>query len=69
MGQGIIALLSNLFGMAKSAFGFQSKKLDLRNTSAMQTAAAAQSERNEVGRSEKAVAARNVDEVRNEISE
>ena len=66
---GFVDLISNALGAVKEFFGFQSKKLDLRNSAPMQAAAAAQAEIDAQDKSEKAIAAQDVKETRNELAE
>lgn len=65
----IIALISNALGATKELLGFQSKKLDLNNSPAMQKAAQAQSEVDAANKVEKAIAEKDVDEIRKQLSE
>lgn len=65
----ILALVSNLFGAIKEVFGFQSKRLDLKNAQDVKDAAVRQAELDAVAKTEKAVAEKNTDELRKEIAE
>jgi hypothetical protein len=65
----IISLISNALGAVKEWFGFQSKKLDLKNSASIQAAAQQQAEIKAVEKTEQAIATGNVNEIRNEISE
>lgn len=65
----VIAMISNLAGMAKEFLGFQSKKLDLKNTASAQAAATAQKEVDAQDKTAKAIANDDLDELRKEASE
>lgn len=68
MGTGIIALIANLFGAVQQFFGFQSKRLDLKNTQDMKDADAAQKEQDQKDAINKAIAEKNKDEIIKGIS-
>ena len=65
---GALTLLSNLFGALKEFFGFQSKKLDLNNTKEMQVAAEKVNKQAEIDKINKAIAEKDVDEIRKNLS-
>jgi hypothetical protein len=53
----------------KEFFGFQSRKLDLRNSAKVQAAAEAQSEIDADNKTEQAIAKQDLKEMRNELAE
>lgn len=62
-------LIGNLFGAIKEFFGFQSKRLDLKNSAAMQQAAVNQTEASERDKTAKAIANHDENEIRKELAE
>jgi hypothetical protein len=69
MFESIVSLVGNAFGAVKEFFGFQSKRLDLKNTADVKAAAAAQSEATAVDQVEKAVAGKDVNAIRKDLAE
>jgi hypothetical protein len=65
----IVSLVANALNAAKEFFGFQTKKLDLKNQADVKAAAVAQQEINAVDRAEAAVASADLKEVRHELAE
>jgi hypothetical protein len=65
---GIFYLISNIFGAVKEFFGFQNKRLDLKNTQEMKNADAAQKEQDNKDAINKAIQEKNEDEIRKGIS-
>jgi len=65
----IVELISNAFGAVKEFFGFQSKKLDLKNQAPVVAAAVAQDEVEARDKTRTAIANQNVKETRNELAE
>ena len=65
---GVVDLISNIFGAVKEFFGFQNKRLDLKNTQAMKDADAAQKEQDKKDAINKAIREKNEDEIRKGIS-
>jgi hypothetical protein len=66
---GIVDLISNLVGAVKEFFGFQSKKLDLRNAADVKAAAANQDEAKARDVTSQAIAKKDTDEIRRELAE
>lgn len=64
----IVGLISNVFGALKEFFGFQSKRLDLKNTQDMKDAEKAQNEQATKDKINQAIVEKNEDEVRKGIS-
>ncbi len=64
----IIALISNALGAVKEFFGFQSKKLDLKNTAEMKKGAVVQQEQALKDTANKAIANKDEDEIRKMLS-
>jgi hypothetical protein len=64
-----VALLSNLFGAVKGFFGYQNKKLDLKNAADVKAAADAQNEVSARDKTDAAIASKDVTEIRKELSE
>lgn len=64
-----LSLASNLAGAVKEFFGFQSKKLDLKNAADVKAAQAVQDEVDAGDETRKAIAKKDANEIRNEISE
>jgi len=64
----MIQLISNIFGAIKEFFGFQSKKLDLKNTEEMKKGAKAEQEQNEQDLTNQAISRKDVNEIRKELS-
>lgn len=65
----VIAMISNLAGAAKEFFGFQTKKLDLKNQAPVVAAQVAQNEVQARDKTRQAIASQNVKETRNELAE
>jgi hypothetical protein len=65
----IIALLSNGFNAIAQVFGFQSKKLDLKNQPDVKQAAEAQKEAGAQDKARAAIAKKDTDEIRRDLSE
>lgn len=65
----MLELIGNLFGAVKEFFGFQGKRLDLKNGAAMQQAAAAQTEAEARDKTAQAIAQKDTDEIRKELAE
>lgn len=66
---GVLELISNALGIVKEWLGFQSKKLDLKNAADVKDAAKRQDEVSAVDKTEKAIAGKDVNELRNELAE
>lgn len=64
----MLTLLSNIFGAVKEFFGFQSKKLDLKNAADVKNASVRQQEQDEVDATNKAIAKKDIDEIRKRLS-
>lgn len=64
----MLQLISNVFGAIKEFFGFQSKKLDLNNTVEMKKGAVLTKEQEAVDKTNKAIAEKDEDEIRKELS-
>jgi hypothetical protein len=64
-----VSLVSNFLGVVKEWFGFQSKKLDLKNTAPMEAAKAAQVERDAVDKTNTAIAKGDANELEKELAE
>lgn len=64
-----LALASNAIGAVKEFFGFQSKKLDLKNQADVKAAAIAQNEVTANDKTSKAIANDDLDEIRKEGAE
>jgi hypothetical protein len=65
----VVGLIANALGAVKEFFGFQSRKLDLRNSAKVQAAAEAQSEIDADNKTEQAIAKQDLKEMRNELAE
>lgn len=65
----IVGLISNFFGAVKELCGFQSKRLDLKNTDAMRAAESARQEQAAKDKTAQAIKTEDVKEVRNELAE
>lgn len=65
----IVGLISNFFGAVKELCGFQSKRLDLKNTDAMKASAAAQQEQAAKDQSATAIKNEDAEELRKELAE
>ena len=66
---GIVELISNGLSAIAQFFGFQSKRLDLKNAPDVKQAAIAQDEVNAVDAEEKAVEQNNVEQIRKDLAE
>jgi hypothetical protein len=66
---GIFSLLSNAFSALSGWLGFQTKKLDLKNSPAVQAAAAEQAEQAKVDATNQAIAKKDVTDIRQELAE
>jgi hypothetical protein len=64
-----LELAANLVGLGKEWLGLQSKKLDLKNTAAMEQAKERQDEVKAQDTTNRAIAGKDADEVRRELSE
>ncbi len=64
-----LAFAANLAGAVKEWFGFQGKRLDLKNAPDVKAARAAQDELDAEDKTRKAIAKKDTDEIRNELSE
>jgi hypothetical protein len=64
-----IALISNFFGAVKGFFGYQNKKLDLKNAPDVKAAAQAQNEVSARDKTEAAISGKDAAEIRKELSE
>lgn len=64
----MLQLISNVFGAIKEFFGFQSKKLDLNNTEEMKKSETLKKEQQAVDKTNKAIAEKDEDEIRKELS-
>ncbi len=64
-----IGLISNFFGAVKGFFGYQNKKLDLKNAEDVKAAAVAQNEVSARDKTDAAIASKDEAEIRREISE
>ena len=67
--ESIVAAISALLGIVKEVLGLKSKQVDLKNAADVKQAAVNQAELDAVSKTEKAVAEKNLDEARTEISE
>ncbi|GEM_PF-2391850 len=65
----IVGLIANALAAVKEFFGFQTKRLELKNSAPMQKAAAAQNEVNAAARARSAIAKQDVEATRNELAE
>lgn len=65
----LITLLSNVAGIVSGWLGLENKKLDLKNAADMKQAAQASDEQKAKDKTAAAVAARDSDELRKELSE
>lgn len=66
---GIVELLANALGVVKEFFGFQSKRLDLKNAQDVKDAAIKRDEQRALDKSQRAVADGDLAEIRKELSE
>ena len=64
----VLELISNTLGAIKEFFGFQSKRLDLKNTQAMKEAEEAQKEQDKKDAINKAIIEKNEEEIRKGLS-
>jgi type II secretory pathway pseudopilin PulG len=65
----IVGLISNALGAVKEWLGFQSKRLDLKNTDAMRAAAQAQQEQAAKDRTATEITNQDVNKLRDELAE
>ncbi len=65
----IVELASNFFGAIKETFGFAGKRSDLNNTADMKQAKEAKGEAAANDKASKAIATKNLDEIRNDLAE
>lgn len=65
----IVSLFANAFDLVAKVFGFQSKRLDLKNSAEMQQASEAQKELDARDATAKAISAKDVEEIRKELAE
>lgn len=66
---GILSLISNALGVLSGWLGIQSKRLDLKNAPDVKAAAVEQDEADAVSKTNKAIASKDVDEIRKELAE
>ncbi len=64
-----LSLVSNAIGAFKEFIGFQSKKLDLKNTASVQEAAKIQNATTQKDEIAKAIREKNIEEVRRHLAE
>ena len=66
---GIVELIADALGAVKEFFSFQGKRLDLKNAADVKNAAILKEEQKAVDKTTKAVAEKDIDEIRKEIAE
>jgi len=69
MFEGIISLLSGVASAVSNFFGYQSKRLDLKNSPQMEKASETQKELAACDKTSSAIAQKDSDEIRKEIAE